>query len=116
MSELLIVIDRRSSADTVNKGHANLSTLPRQRRSRHLLLQSNWLSFVSVTADSASCPLLLVDHQLRSSPHLFHASFGAADSRRIHEAGLRSGCRFLLDQLHSESRLNGLMTNAIGHL
>lgn len=88
------------------------ATAPR----RHLLLQSNWLFFMSVTASPAFCPLLLVDRQRHSSPHLFHASFGASDSRRIHEAGLRSGCRFLLERVHSEARLNGLMSNVIGRL
>lgn len=110
MSGLLIVMDHVKQR--ARKSLNFTATAPR----RHLLLQSNWLSPVSVTASPAFCLLLLVDRQRHSSPHLFHARFGASDSRRIHEAGPGPGCRFLLEQVHSESRLNGLMSNVIGPL
>ena len=71
---------------------------------------------MSVTAIPAFYLFLLVNRQRHSSQHLFHASFGASDSRRIHEAGLRVGCRFSLEKLLSESVINCLMSNVIGRL
>lgn len=114
MSVLLIVVYRRSSADTVNKGHANLSTLPRQRRTGTCCY--NLIGCLPCQSQLAPpfAWLLLVDRQRHSSPHLFHASFWASDSRRIHEAGLRFGCRFWLEQLNSVSPLNGLTSTVIG--
>lgn len=67
----------------------------------HLLQHADWLFDTPVTIGPASRPLALVNagrslwkRLHHSSPLPLHASFGAENFRRFHEAGLVLGCRF----------------------